>query len=148
MCGVRYSISTSFPADKCFVFRVAGPAIKDSRRLMIIQDDNFFFRYDHSFLACSGVPPDHLLLDSALNLGPLISPWKIKKFKNFWHKCVRILEVLKLLFLQFLNLSSSQRDMGGPILGALSNNRWSGGSIRSATKWSKNMRLRGTLSVL
>jgi hypothetical protein len=36
---------------------------------------------------------------------------------------VRILEVLKLLFQQILNLSSSQRDMSGPILGDLSNNR-------------------------
>ncbi len=53
------------------------------------------------------VPPDHLLLDSAPN---------------------RILEALKLLFQQFLNLSSSQRDMSGPRLGALSNNKWSGGS--------------------
>ncbi len=37
---------------------------------------------------------------------------------------VRILEVLKLLFFQqFLNFSGSQRDMSGPILGALYNNR-------------------------
>jgi hypothetical protein len=33
------------------------------------------------------------------------------------------MEVLKLFFQQVLNLSSSQRDMSGPILGALSNNR-------------------------
>jgi hypothetical protein len=26
--------------------------------------------------------PDHLLLDSAPNLGPLISRWEINKFKN------------------------------------------------------------------
>ncbi len=74
------------------------------------------------------VPPDHLLLDSAPNLGPLISPWEINKFENCWYKSVRILEVLNLLFQQFLNLSSSQRDMSGPIIGALSNNRWSWGS--------------------
>ncbi len=73
------------------------------------------------------VPPDHLLLDSAPNLGPLISRWEINKFENCWYKIVRILEVIKLLFQQFLNLSSSQRAMGGPILGGLSNNRWSGG---------------------
>jgi hypothetical protein len=36
---------------------------------------------------------------------------------------VRILEVLKLLFQQFLILSSFQRDMSGPVLRALSNNR-------------------------
>ncbi len=48
------------------------------------------------------------------------------KVKNCWYKSVRILEVLKLLFQQFLNLSSSQRNMSGPILGDLSINRWSG----------------------
>jgi hypothetical protein len=74
------------------------------------------------------VPPDHLLLDSAPNLGPLISRWEINQFENCWYKSVTILEVLKLLFQQFLNLSSSQRDMSGAILGALSNNRWSWGT--------------------
>jgi hypothetical protein len=78
------------------------------------------------------VPLAHLLLDSdAPNLGPLISPWEIYKFENCWYKTVRTLEVLKLLFLQFLNLSSSQRDMSCPILGDLSNNRWSGGNQES-----------------
>ncbi len=75
------------------------------------------------------VPPDHLLLDSAPNLGPLISHWEINKFQNCWYKSVRILKVLKILFQQFLTLSSSQRDMSGPILGDLSNNRWSGGNF-------------------
>jgi hypothetical protein len=28
------------------------------------------------------IPPDHLLLDSALNLGPIISCWEINKFEN------------------------------------------------------------------
>jgi hypothetical protein len=69
------------------------------------------------------IPPDHILLDSAPNIGPLISRWEIIKFENCWYKSVRILEVLKLLFQQFLNLSSSLQDMSGPILGALSNNR-------------------------
>ncbi len=58
--------------------------------------------------------PNHLLLDSAPNLGPLISRWEINKFKNCRYKSARILEVLKLLFQQFLNLSSSQRDRSGP----------------------------------
>ncbi len=70
----------------------------------------------------SFVPSDHLLLESAPNLGPLISRWEINKFENCRYKCVRILEVLKRLFQQFLNLSSSQRDMSGPTLGDLSNN--------------------------
>ncbi len=56
-------------------------------------------------------------------VGPLIPRWEINKFENCWYKSVRILEFLKLLFHQFLNLSSSQRDMSGPILGTLSNNR-------------------------
>ncbi len=73
------------------------------------------------------IPPNYLSLDSDPNLGPLISRWEINKFENCWYKSVRILEFLKLLFQQFLNLSSSQRDMSGPILGDLSNNRWSGG---------------------
>ncbi len=57
------------------------------------------------------------LVLAAPNLGPLISRWEINKFENCWYKSVRILEVLKLLFQQFLNLSSSQRDMRGPIIG-------------------------------
>ncbi len=39
------------------------------------------------------VQPDHLLLDSAPNLGPLISRWQINKFENCLYKSVRILEV-------------------------------------------------------
>jgi hypothetical protein len=73
----------------------------------------------------SFLPHDHLLLESAPNLGRLISRWEINKFENCWYKSVRILEVSKLLFQQFLNLSSSQRDISGSILGDLSNNRWS-----------------------
>jgi hypothetical protein len=76
-------------------------------------------------------PPDHRLLDSSPNVGPLISRWEINKFENCWHKSVRILEVLKLLFQQFLNLSSSERDISGPRLGALCNNTWSGGTHRT-----------------
>ncbi len=50
---------------------------------------------------CQSIPPDHLLLDSATNLGPLISRWEINKLKNCWYKSVMILEVLnKLLFQQ------------------------------------------------
>ncbi len=45
------------------------------------------------------------------------------------HTSVRILKVLKLLFQQFSNLSSFHQGISGPILGALSNNRWSGGTI-------------------
>ncbi len=77
---------------------------------------------------CRLVPPDNLLLDSAPNLGPLISRWEFNKFENCWYKSVRISEVLKLLFQQYLNLSSSQRGMSGPISGDLSNNRWSRGN--------------------
>ncbi len=79
------------------------------------------------------LPPDHLLLDSAPNLGPLISRWEINKFESFWYKSVRILGVLKVLFQQFLNLSSPQRDISGPILGALSYNRWSWGTVGPST---------------
>ncbi len=60
-----------------------------------------------------------------------MSRWEIIKFENCWYKSIRILVVLKLLFQQFLNLSSSLQDMSGPILGALSNNRWLGGDFFS-----------------
>jgi hypothetical protein len=86
-------------------------------------------------LAVKLLSPNHLLLDSAPNLGPLISLWEINKFEDCWYKSVRILEVLKLLFQQSLNLSSSQRDMSCPILGDLSNNRWSGVSTWQAHKY-------------
>jgi hypothetical protein len=68
-------------------------------------------------------------LDGAPNLGPLKSRCENYKFENCWYKSVRNLEVQKLLFQQFSNFSSSQQDMSGPILGNLSNNRWSGGYI-------------------
>ncbi len=68
----------------------------------------------HCSLPANKVPPDHVLLDSAPNL-----------------------EVLKLLFQQFLNLSTSQRDISGPILGALSNNRCPGGTSLRFEAFSK-----------
>ncbi len=83
--------------------------------------------HSSTFLKSSHIHPDHLLLVSAPNLGPIISRWEINEFENCWYKSVRILEVLKLLFQQYLNFSSSQRDMSGPILGVLSDNMWSGG---------------------
>jgi hypothetical protein len=49
------------------------------------------------------------MLNSAPNLGLLMSRWEINKFENCWYRSVRILEILKLLFQQFSNLSSSQR---------------------------------------
>ncbi len=73
------------------------------------------------------VPPDHLLLDSAPNIGPLISRWELDKFKNYWNKSFRTCKILTLLYQQFSNLLISQRDMSGPRLGSLSKNRWSGG---------------------
>ncbi len=93
------------------------------------------------------IPPDHPLLDSAPNLGPLISRWEIIKFKNSRYWIVRILDVLKLLFQQFLNLSSSKRDMSGPKSGDLSNNRWSGGNIsinnaRQIRRWCRQTQSR------
>jgi hypothetical protein len=86
------------------------------------------------FLSHEQEPPDRPILDSASNLGQLIFRWEINKFKNCWYNSVRILEFLKLLFQQFLNLSSSQRDMSGPILGHLSKDRWSGGSSKVLIK--------------
>jgi hypothetical protein len=76
----------------------------------------------------SKVPPDHLLLDSAPNLGSLLGNWHAE---NCCPKSVGILEVLKLLFRQFLNMSGFQWDMSGAILGNLSNKRWSGGTWKN-----------------
>ncbi len=72
-------------------------------------------------------PPHHLLLDSAPNLGPLISRWELDKFKDCWNKSFRTSKILTLLYLQFSNFLISQRDMSGLKLGTLSNNRLSGG---------------------
>ncbi len=72
------------------------------------------------------LPPDHLLLDSAPNFGPLISRWDLDKFKNCWNKSFRTSKNLTLLYLQFLSLLISQRDLSCPRSGSLSNNRWSG----------------------
>ncbi len=71
--------------------------------------------------------PRSPIIGQCPNLGPLISRWEINKFENCWYKSIRILGVLKPLFQQFLNLSTSLRAMSGPILGGLSNSRWSGG---------------------
>jgi hypothetical protein len=32
------------------------------------------------------ITPDHILLDSAPNVGPLISRWELDRFKNCWKK--------------------------------------------------------------
>jgi hypothetical protein len=74
------------------------------------------------------LPPDHLLLDRSPNIGPLKSRWELGKFKNCWNKIFRTSKILTLLYQQFSNLLIFQRDMSGPRLGALSNNRWSGDS--------------------
>ncbi len=57
---------------------------------------------------------DHLLLDSAPNIGPLISHWELDKFRNCWNKSFRTSKILTHLYQQCLNLVISQRDMSGP----------------------------------
>ncbi len=71
----------------------------------------------------ANITPDHLLLDRSPNIGPLISHWELDEFKNCWNKSFRTSKILTVLHQQFTNLLISQRDMGGPRLGALSNNR-------------------------
>jgi hypothetical protein len=85
-----------------------------------------------------GLPHDHLLLDSAPNIGPLISRWELDKYKNCWKKSCRTSKILTLLYQQFLDLLISQRDMSGPGLGALSNNRWLGDTGVSIEMISRN----------
>jgi hypothetical protein len=50
---------------------------------MILQTDLLDWRRLHM------VPPDHLLLDSAPTIGPLVSRWELDKFKNYWNKSLR-----------------------------------------------------------
>jgi hypothetical protein len=57
--------------------------------------------------------------------------WELGKFKNCWNKSFRTSEILTLLYQQFSNLLISQRNMSGPRLGELSNDRWSGGTLRT-----------------
>ncbi len=64
--------------------------------------------------------------------------WETNEFENCWYKSVRILKVLKLLLQQFLNFSSFQQDMSGPILGTLSNKRWSGVSCLNSQRCVKS----------
>jgi hypothetical protein len=78
-------------------------------------------------IGATSVPPDHLLLDRSPNIEPLISRWKLGKFKNCWNKSFRTSKILTLLYQQFLNLLISRQDMSGPRLRTLSNNMWSGG---------------------
>ncbi len=85
------------------------------RPLIFHDRGNFLVQSRTTFYCSQHIPPDHLLLDSAPNLGPLISRGENDKFENCWYKSVRILEILKLLFQQFLNLSSSQRDIRGTV---------------------------------
>jgi hypothetical protein len=74
--------------------------------------------FPHSLYRAQLGSPNRLLLNSAPNLGPLIPRWEIDKFENCSDISVSwVLEILKLLFQQFLNLSISQRDMSGPIVG-------------------------------
>jgi hypothetical protein len=73
--------------------------------------------------ARQGLPPITYYWTVPLILDHSLSRWEINKFENCRYKSVMILKVLKLLFQQFLNLSSSQRDVSGLMLGTLSNNR-------------------------
>jgi hypothetical protein len=57
----------------------------------------------------AGVPHDYLLLDSAPNIGPLISRWELDEFKNSWNNSFRTFKIQKLLYQQLSNLFISQR---------------------------------------
>ncbi len=116
-----YGLGIQRPEVKSKLWRIFCQRISVLR----LAKERFFLFLSQLGTSMYWVPPVHLLLDGAPNLGPLICRWDIHKFENCWYKSVRILEVLKLLFQQFLNSSSSQRNMSGPILGDLSNNRWS-----------------------
>ncbi len=67
----------------------------------------------------------------------LISHWELDKFKTCLNKSFRTSKILTLFYQQFSNLLISQRDMSGPRLGALSNNRWSG-DIECGLNWNQS----------
>jgi hypothetical protein len=74
-------------------------------------------KFEGSHFSVVIYPPITYYWTVPLILDHSFSRWEVNKFKNCLYKSVRILEVLKLLFQQYLNLSSSQRDKSGPILG-------------------------------
>jgi hypothetical protein len=92
---------------------------------------DFCFCFQTYLMAPTSLLPDHLLLDNAPNIGPLISRWELDKFKNCCNKSFRASKILTLSYQQFSYLLVFQRDMSGPRLGALSNDRWSRGVLNS-----------------
>ncbi len=88
--------------------------------------------------------PPITTLDSAPNIGPLISRWELDKFKHCCNKNFRTSKIRTILYQQFLNLLISQRDMSGPILGALSNNRWLG--VVNYSEIAENIRWRAIIT--
>jgi hypothetical protein len=71
------------------------------------------------------VPPDHLLLDSAPNLGPLIFRWEIDKFENFRHKCQDFRGSKAFVSANFW-ICQVPNEIRVVHIGDLSNKRWSG----------------------
>jgi hypothetical protein len=104
----------------------SGSSEREGQEQMTPMSPIFFFSLN--------IPLDYLLLDSAPNIGPLISRWELDNFKNCWNKSFGTSKILTFLCQQFSNLLISQRNKSGPRLGALSHNRWSGGI------WSKMRR--------
>ncbi len=82
---------------------------------------------ERNLILSKNLRSNHLLLDRPPNIGPLISRWKLDEFKNCWNKSFRTSKILTLLYQMFSNFLIFQRNMSGPRLGALSNNRWSRG---------------------
>ncbi len=102
----------------CFCHSVQGEQyLKGATRRPFV----FYFQTKTSQL-----PPNHLLLDRSPNIGPLISRWELDKFKNCWNKSFGASKFPRLLYQQLSNFLTTKRDISGPRLGALSNNRWSG----------------------
>jgi hypothetical protein len=124
-CAVHVQVSWKHTNERTISIRIENPSVVRSVIFVNVNITVYLSKFEIA-PDTQAVPSDHLLLDSAPNLGPLISRWEINKFENCGYKSVRILEVLKLLFHLFFNFSSSQRDMSGPILGDLSNNGWLG----------------------
>ncbi len=88
---VRNATNSSISEQQIPIIR--HPAVNDSAPLVQCKSwdfDHSVFEYTINEQVCtcpytyipSRVTPDHLLLDSATNLGPLITRWKINKSEN------------------------------------------------------------------
>ncbi len=91
ICSLWWDLSLLIcQLSNCEAQHVQSDHITQNCVLLLNFDLFFFYTYQlRNWLQDCTL--NHLLLDSAPNLGPLISRWEINKFENRWYKIVRIL---------------------------------------------------------